>query len=289
MPKYPKAKPFDFVHEFVKLRKKVDNLATQRLTGTIGVGSNFLITEDGMFLYSGFPATGNLILSFSAAPNGGVDDFGNSYPIGLGIGSGLLGLLEMQQLVVQPGGIFVDGNQGSTFVNFSTPGINSWIAPTGVTSVQVFCWGPGAAGGNGVSSGYGGGGGGGGELAWENSVAVTPGTTYFPFVGPIGQATTFAGDSLTVTGNPGQPGNNGTSTGPGLGGLGGSGSPNTFHHNGGTGGDGGPGAFSGGGGGGSAAAASQAGNAGADGDATGDGGAGGPQIGGLFGDRKSVV
>src|SRR5690242_1171671 len=61
---------------------------------------------------------------------------------------------------------------------FNTPGANTWMAPSNVTSVIVECWGGGGAGG-GVTSKNGVAGGGGGAGAYtKTTMAVSPGTTY---------------------------------------------------------------------------------------------------------------
>lgn len=81
---------------------------------------------------------------------------------------------------------------------FTTSG--SWVAPTGVTSVQVECWGPGGSGGaflpavpdnpntkeNESQPAVFGLGGGGGAYAKTNAASVTPGNTYIISVGPGG-------------------------------------------------------------------------------------------------------
>jgi hypothetical protein len=125
----------------------------------------------------------------------------------------------------------------------------TWTAPGGVTSVQVECWGAGGAGGGSNSAG-----GGGGEYALNTAVAVTPSVGYAVTVGVggagAGPATSFVGDSVTVTAHGG-----GFSSGS-AGGSGGSGSTAPVHHNGGAGGaqGGGTGGSGGGGSGGTSAA-----------------------------------
>jgi hypothetical protein len=62
-----------------------------------------------------------------------------------------------------------------------------WMAPAGVNSIQVECWGTGAMGRSGGNRNYGIGGGGGGAYAKTNSVQVTPGKTYqCKYIPPIG-------------------------------------------------------------------------------------------------------
>jgi hypothetical protein len=132
----------------------------------------------------------------------------------------------------------------------------TWIAPPGVTSVAVGCWGASAGA-------YVGGSGGGGYSA-NASVAVTPQQGYTYVIGAGTQATkfgipaaaavptTFTGDTATVTAQPGAPGTHTT------GGVGGTGTA----HNGGSGSTGTAGGASGAGGG-------SAGTSGAGGNASG--------------------
>lgn len=126
----------------------------------------------------------------------------------------------------------------------------TFTVPTGVTSLNVRCVGPGGRGGNATANLGAGGGGGGGEDAQETALAVTAGNSYSYTIGAgsSGQSTTFTGDSVTVTAHAG--GNGGDVTnGSGTGGTGGTGSTNSVHHNGGAGGAGTAGAACGGGGG----------------------------------------
>jgi hypothetical protein len=103
---------------------------------------------------------------------------------------------------------------------YTTPGIYSWTAPAGVTSVCVVCVGAGAGGGS--TGGSGGGGGGGGGLGWKNNITVVPGQSYTVYVG-AGTAADVAGtadysyfiNTSTVAGF------GGTGTGSATGGTGG--------------------------------------------------------------------
>ena len=103
-----------------------------------------------------------------------------------------------------------------------------WTAPAGVTSILAECWGGGGTG-SGINGSTGGSGGGGGEYAAEPALTVTPGHSYVVTVGSPATASTFPGDSVTVTAHGGK------DPSGGLGGAGGTGSTNTTHHNGGAG------------------------------------------------------
>lgn len=178
---------------------------------------------------------------------------------------------------------YTDIYTGATEValTYDLSGTYSWTAPPGVFSILCECWGGGGAGGRAVhvttplSEISWGGGGGGGEYSAEPSLAVTPLVTYTFTVGPGGVGSTggalgvggignpggpssFPGDSVTVTANPGQGGHNSQTSATG--GAGGTGSTNTTHHNGGAGGTS-TGSTHGGGGGGSGGTAA-AGNSG---------------------------
>ena len=139
-------------------------------------------------------------------------------------------------------------------VLYTVPGTHTFVAPTGVTSVNVVAIGGG--GGGGANSGQAGAGGG---LGWKNSIAVTPGQEYTVVVGAGGLRRTgmanggAGGVSYFIS----------TATVAGFGGAGGLGGPNPgfssantgggtyIGDGGGDGGDGGGGAiFSGGAGGG---------------------------------------
>lgn len=109
---------------------------------------------------------------------------------------------------------------------FTVPGTAMWTCPPGVSSVAVFAIGGG--GGSPLGTNGTGGGGAGGSAA-NAAVAVTAGNTYSLTVGQPGfvafinfpaTASTFTGDSVTVTANPGA--NTTTSTG-GAGGAAGTG------------------------------------------------------------------
>jgi hypothetical protein len=80
-----------------------------------------------------------------------------------------------------------------TTVPFTTIGSNTWICPTGVTSVTVQCWGAGGGGGSNSNSMTKCGGGGGGAYS-SSTISVTSGTTYYINVG-AGAVATNGGNS----------------------------------------------------------------------------------------------
>lgn len=216
-------------------------------------------TTGGVFVYDGDPTLGNLIVSIAA--ESGVDPFGNAFPQGIDVTRGVLSGAE---ITVEPGpdnGIFVYGTV-PTVTTFNS-GSGNWVAPAGVTSVVVECWGGGGGGQGGVaipSGGPGSDGGGGGEYAAQ-TVTVVPGNTYPYAVGSGGTAGASNGGFGSSGGNT----TFNTTTvvahgalGGGFGSSGGTGSTNTTHHNGG-------GGFSGllagvGGGGGGSGGTATAGN-----------------------------
>lgn len=145
---------------------------------------------------------------------------------------------------------------------FNTAGTTTWTAPSGVTSVDVECWGGGGAGGGAsTSNGDNVGGGGGGGAYTKATVTVVPGTTYNVVIGaaavggsgngPDGASSTFGTGSTLVTGAGGKGGTADT-------GGGGGGGVGTYN-----GGNGGAGLFANadtGGGGGGAGAGGNGGN-----------------------------
>jgi hypothetical protein len=69
-------------------------------------------------------------------------------------------------------------------INFTSPGLQTWVCPANVTQIMVQCWGGGGGGGNSANNFVNGGsGGGGGVYAKTNTIFVTPGTTYYLNVG----------------------------------------------------------------------------------------------------------
>jgi hypothetical protein len=179
--------------------------------GSSNAGSTFL-------LYNGAPGAGNLIGSWSPSA-GGVDSYGNAYPIGFNavqgslVGMGISNAQIMEttlqncssitETISDPtitGGVMIetaitfDSSGGTllaytsttTTISQNTNGIYTWACPSAVSTATIQCWGAGGGGsGAGTLSGQNTGGpsGGGGEFAAEYSYAVTPGQFYEYLVG----------------------------------------------------------------------------------------------------------
>jgi len=92
----------------------------------------------------------------------------------------------------------------NTVVTYSTSTGSpfTWVCPTGVTSIQLECWGAGGSGGGGASGGAGkaGGGGAGGSYVKNTTVTVLPGSSYAVTVGAGGAP---GGTTSTVLPTPG--------------------------------------------------------------------------------------
>ena len=103
-------------------------------------------------------------------------------------------------------------------ITYTTSGSNSWVCPTGVTSVTVECWG-GGGGGGGVSgvTGAASGGGAGGSYTKMTGVSVTPGSSYNCVVGAGGAS----GANTGTNGGTGASSTFNTTTVVAVGGLGG--------------------------------------------------------------------
>ena len=84
--------------------------------------------------------------------------------------------------------------------SFTTVGNSLWLAPAGVTSVVVECWGAGGSGGSTSTGGVGGGGAGGSYVINEN-ITVIPGTNYNVTVGAGGVASINGSTNGTAGGN----------------------------------------------------------------------------------------
>jgi hypothetical protein len=81
------------------------------ITGTFS-GNNFLINNQGVFIYSGTPALGNLLVSI--APATGTDDEGNVFPAGVKIYNGRL-TLEAPAQISFPTGVAIEATPANQF------------------------------------------------------------------------------------------------------------------------------------------------------------------------------
>ena len=81
---------------------------------------------------------------------------------------------------------------------FTSPGLHTWVCPDEVTSISTVCVG---GGGYGAGSSGGGPGGGGGGLGYKNNISVTPGTTYYVYVGHGGNREYFTYPANDGTGS----------------------------------------------------------------------------------------
>jgi len=259
------------------------------ISGSSTNGSN------GLFVYSGTPGPGNLILSISAVA--GTDQYGNQFPAGLNVTQGVISgttisaasiiagalsagsiggsaitgstftggsVTETQVLFDSTGGALLVYTTTTVTQTFTTSG--SFLVPAGVTQLNVQATGGGSGGSAGIANQQSGFGGQGAEYAAEPALAVTAGNTYPYTVGLGGTATPAGVFTYVAGGNTVFAGDSATVTAHGGILAAGSGpvSSNTIHFPGGTGGNAGgvPGAAGGGGGGGSGVATSAGNNGG---------------------------
>jgi hypothetical protein len=115
-----------------------------------------------------------------------------------------------------PAPVAASGKTKKTQIFTST---GTWVAPTGVETIDIFLVGGGGAGAGGGSSSYRNGGGGGGGAVIERPLTVVPGTTYTVTIGAGGA--TNSGDSLAPNGSNSTFGALLTANGGGGGGYGG--------------------------------------------------------------------
>jgi len=95
---------------------------------------------------------------------------------------------------------------------FTTTGAQTWTVPSGVSSIQVECYG----GGGGGASIFNGKGGGGGGYAKVNTISVSAGQTVYVNVGTGGPASTAGGNSwvnVVVNSEPSSTTNGAVATG----------------------------------------------------------------------------
>lgn len=250
--------------------------------GTEVLGASIVADgTNGQFLvYSGAPATGNLIGSWSGVP--GTDAFGNTYPAGLSVQQGLITGLGIDGTTItnstfvgdvlngstlsqpniqggeivettitfdQSGGTLLAYSSTTTTVTQTANGTYTFTVPANVSQARVQMWAAGA-GGDGGNTSQGGNGAGAGEYAEEPAYPLTAGDVHTYVVGN-------GGTGNSTGGGHGSNGSDSFFDGPGgvyaNGGNGdgtkGTGSTNTIHHDGGAGGNGAAGGGAGGGGG----------------------------------------
>jgi hypothetical protein len=88
----------------------------QSVSAIILHAGNTIINPDGMFVYDGPPAAGNLIMSVNGTVGGGTDPYGNNFVFGLGVYD-------------NAGGFFTQ--YGAGFVTFGTGSLAAgWTANT---------------------------------------------------------------------------------------------------------------------------------------------------------------
>lgn len=75
---------------------------------------------------------------------------------------------------------------GQATTTYTAVGPGTWVCPAGVASLTVDCWGAGGGGGNSGNTNSKGGSGGGGGAYCKSVLTVTPGNTYYIFVGTGG-------------------------------------------------------------------------------------------------------
>lgn len=131
------------------------------------VQTEFAITPDGTFWYSGTPATGNLV--FAIAAQAGVDDFGNAY--------------------VSGPAFYVYQGAAPVVTTITATGTGNFSVPASITQLTVQTWSPGAGGaGGGLAGGANSGGLGGGGGGYASAVlSVTP-LSSLPYLNSAGGA-----------------------------------------------------------------------------------------------------
>ena len=178
---------------------------TPGTTYSYNVGSGGAVDTAGTTTW--FNTSSYLYAGGGSAGASGADAVGESYAFGGGGSSGAPAGIGGGGFIAPTAGT----NSGLGYYTFN------WVAPPGVTSVNVVCIGGGAGGGSNNGISVGGGGGGGGGLGWKNNIPVVPGTTYTVQVGSGGTGGGGAGgdtwfiNSTTVKGGGGSSGNNGGS------------------------------------------------------------------------------
>lgn len=195
---------------------------TSEFHGIVITGGSLIVTStgQGVFVYSGVPALGNLIVSIASAA--GTDAVGNAYPQGLNVNQGEIDGSIINASAITAGAISAGSIGDSTIVNSDFQGgtmenttitfdaatgvllvyastttvttltaSGNFTVPAAVTSLKVECWGGGGgAAGGGLAGGAnsGGYGGGGGAYSKVNAFTVTPAQVIPYVIGSAGSA-----------------------------------------------------------------------------------------------------
>lgn len=93
------------------------------ITGTFS-GNDFIINSQGVFIYTGTPALGNLLVSIAGAA--GVDTEGNVYPAGVKIYNGLL-TLEAPAQINFPTGATIEQTPANQFAALNGSGAAAFL------------------------------------------------------------------------------------------------------------------------------------------------------------------
>jgi len=162
----------------------------------------------GLFVYAGTGAAGNPPVFAAVAPGTLTDPFGNLLSAATTVISDHITTLAPflgTSITLNPGPLLLYGNATTVIVPFTAAGVQTWVAPAGVTSVKAEVWDGGDGGDGGTGDLHGANGG-----AWATAqIAVTPGNTYHPVVGAAGVgnvgfgtaggASSFPGDVVTLS------------------------------------------------------------------------------------------
>jgi hypothetical protein len=118
---YPSIHSPDYVHDSAGWTINKDGSAefnNLTIRGTFA-GTDYIINNSGLFFYSSTPASGNLVMSI--ASSAGSDSFGNSYPKGFNVQSGILPAITGVR-------IEVFGTTGGFLVYSGTPALGNLVA-----------------------------------------------------------------------------------------------------------------------------------------------------------------
>ena len=156
------------------------------LVGATGTSLSYQIVASGSPAVTSYAATGlpsGLTVNTATGVISGTPDTAGTYPITISAtnanGTSYATLTAT-----------IASNPTDVSFTLTSAGLSTWICPANVAAIQVECWGAGGGGGSAHRNGSGtrqnGGGGAGGAYAKLNSLAVTPGNTYYLSVGKGG-------------------------------------------------------------------------------------------------------